>query len=149
MEHKLLTFSEHLRFSPVFRGVVIVELLVFCIVYYQPLSCCPIWRVWRYQRGMWILIKEAQTTQWPNKKRTNNDPQNIAHKTKDRVTRTPLIPGCKLRRSGRLISSCSTSGTRRGMNEERTGKSIPQVEHIQSQLWHRCSVTVNQNNISS
>ena len=28
-------------------------------------------------------------------KRTNNDQQNITHKTKDRVTRTPLKPGVK------------------------------------------------------
>ena len=28
---------------------------------------------------------KGQTTQWP-KKRTNNDLQNITHKTKDRVT---------------------------------------------------------------
>jgi len=38
---------------------------------------------------------EEQTTQWPNEKkykRTNNDQQNIRiYKTKDRVTRTPLL----------------------------------------------------------
>jgi hypothetical protein len=33
---------------------------------------------------------------------------------KDRVTRTPLKPGGELRCSGRISSSCSTSGTRRG-----------------------------------
>ena len=33
--------------------------------------------------------------------------------TKDRVTRTPLKPGGELRCSGRVSSSCSTSGTRR------------------------------------
>ena len=30
-------------------------------------------------------------------KRKNNDLQNITHKTKDRVTRTPLRTGCELR----------------------------------------------------
>jgi len=35
------------------------------------------------------------------------------HKTKDRVTRTPLKTGDELRCSGRLSSSCSTSDTRR------------------------------------
>jgi hypothetical protein len=35
------------------------------------------------------------------------------HKTKDRVTRTPLNTECELRCSGRVSSSCSTSGTRR------------------------------------
>ena len=35
------------------------------------------------------------------------------HNTKDRVTRTPLKTGAELRCSGRVGSSCSTSGTRR------------------------------------
>ena len=36
-----------------------------------------------------------------------------AYKTKDRVTRTPLKTGGKLRCSGRVNSSFSTSGSRR------------------------------------
>jgi hypothetical protein len=46
-----------------------------------------------------------------NKKgqRTNND----LHKTKDRVTRTPLKTGGEFWCSGRVSSSCSTIGTRR------------------------------------
>jgi len=47
------------------------------------------------------------------RQRTNNDLQNITHKTKDRVTRTPLKTGGELMWSGRVISSCSTSGIRR------------------------------------
>jgi len=35
------------------------------------------------------------------------------YKTKDRVTRTPLKTGGELRCSGKVRSSCSTSGTRR------------------------------------
>ena len=35
------------------------------------------------------------------------------YESKDRVTRTPLKPGDELRCSGRVSSSCSTSGTRR------------------------------------
>ena len=35
------------------------------------------------------------------------------HKTKDRVTRTPVKTGRELRYSGRIGISCSTSGTRR------------------------------------
>ena len=35
-------------------------------------------------------------------KRTNNDPQNITHKTEDRATRTPLKTGGELRCSGRV-----------------------------------------------
>ena len=125
----------------------------------RPLSCCPLWSVWRCQRG------NANPNQRTHRQHNGQirKGQTMIHKTLhikpkiDRVRRTPLKAGCKLRCSGRLISSCSTSGTRRvtlvttrwwAMNEERTGKSLPQVEYIQSQLWHRCSVTVNQNNIS-
>jgi hypothetical protein len=39
-------------------------------------------------------------------KGTNNHLQNITHKTKDRVTRTPL-------KTGGVGNSCYTSGTRR------------------------------------
>jgi len=46
-------------------------------------------------------------------KRTNNDLQNIHIKLKNRVTRLPLKTGGELRCSGRVSSSCSTSGTRR------------------------------------
>ena len=46
-----------------------------------------------------------------NDKRTNNDLQNITLKTKDPAKRTTLEPRDKLRSSGRVNSSCSTSGT--------------------------------------
>jgi len=45
--------------------------------------------------------------------RTNNELQNITHKTTDRVTRAPLRTGGGLGCSGRVIRSCSTSGIRR------------------------------------
>ena len=60
-------------------------------------------------------IEEEQTTQWP-KKKVQKDKQRSTkhtHKTKDRVTQTPLKTGGELRCSGRVSSSCSTSGTRR------------------------------------
>ena len=44
------------------------------------------------------------------KKRNNNDKQNIAQKTKDRATRTPLQTVGEVRCSGRVGSSCSTCG---------------------------------------
>jgi hypothetical protein len=72
-------------------------------------------RVWRYQRGNHNpYIEEEQTTQWP-KEKVQKDKQRFTkhtYKTKDRVTRTPLSGG-EFRCSGRVISSCSTSGTRR------------------------------------
>ena len=54
------------------------------------------------------------TTQWP-KEKVQKDKQRstkLTHKTKDRVTRTPLKPS-ELRCSGRVSSSCSTSGIHR------------------------------------
>jgi hypothetical protein len=47
-----------------------------------------------------------------NDKRTNNDLQNITHKIKDRVARTPLKTWGELRCSRRVSSSCSTGGIR-------------------------------------
>ena len=40
-------------------------------------------------------IKEEQTTQWPKEKAQKDKQRSTkhAHKTKDRVTRTPLKPG--------------------------------------------------------
>jgi hypothetical protein len=52
---------------------------------------------------------EEQTTQWP-KEKVQKDKQRS--KTKDRVTRIPLKTGGELKCSGRVSSSCSTSGTR-------------------------------------
>ena len=46
------------------------------------------------------------------RKRTNNDLQNITHKTKERATRTPLKTGDELRWSRWVSNSCSTGGTR-------------------------------------
>jgi len=53
--------------------------------------------------------------EWP-KEKVQKDKQRSTkhtHKTKDRVTRTPLKTEGELRYSGRVNSSCSTSGTRR------------------------------------
>jgi hypothetical protein len=69
-------------------------------------------RAWRYQRSNQNpYIEEEQTTQWP-KEKVQKDKQRSTkhtHKTKDRVTRTPLKTWGELRCSGRV----STSGTRR------------------------------------
>jgi hypothetical protein len=74
-------------------------------------------RVWRYQRGSQNpYIKEEQTTQWPKEKVQKDKQRSTKHtyKTKDRVTRTPLKKtGVEFRCSGRVSSSCSTSGTYR------------------------------------
>ena len=83
-------------------------------VFFICLHVYVISRVWRSERGNYNpSIEDGQTTQWPKEKgqRTNNDLQNTTQKTKDRVTRTPLKTGSKLKCSERVSSSCSTSGT--------------------------------------
>jgi len=52
-----------------------------------------------------------QNAQKNNDKWTNNDLQNITHKTKDRVTRTSLKTGGELGCSGSVNSNNSTSDT--------------------------------------
>ena len=60
-------------------------------------------------------MEEEQTTQWPKEKVQKDKQQSTkpTHKTKDRVTRTPLKTAGEFGCSGRVSSSCSTSGTRR------------------------------------
>jgi hypothetical protein len=60
-------------------------------------------------------IEEEQTTQWPKEKAQKDKQRSTkhTHKTKDRVTRTPLRTGGELKWSGMVSSSCSTSDTRR------------------------------------
>ena len=62
------------------------------------------------------LYIEEQTTQWPKEKaKLQKDKQRSTkhtHKTKDRVTRTPLKTGGELWDSGMVSSSCSISGNR-------------------------------------
>ena len=54
------------------------------------------------------MTKTKETVQTDKQRSTNH-----TYKTKDGVTRTPLKPGGELRGSGRVSSSCSSSGTRR------------------------------------
>jgi hypothetical protein len=53
------------------------------------------------------ISKKKQTTQWPK-----DNVQKDKRKHRHRVTRTLLNPGGELRCSGRVSSSCSTTGTR-------------------------------------
>jgi hypothetical protein len=72
-------------------------------------------RVWRYQRYYQNpCIEEDKTTQWPKGKVQKHKQLSTkhTHKTKGRVTRTPLNRGWT-QVLGRVSSSCSTSGTRR------------------------------------
>jgi hypothetical protein len=79
------------------------------------IDTCNICQLRKVQRGNQNQQIEGQTIQWPKEKdkRTTNALQNITHKAKDRVTRTPLKTWGEHRCSGRVSSSSSTSGTRR------------------------------------
>jgi len=70
---------------------------------------CIIRRIWRYKRSNQNPYIEEQETQWSKEKVQKDKQRSIkhTHKTKDRVTRTSLKTVC----SGRVSSSCSTSGT--------------------------------------
>ena len=61
------------------------------------------------------LYLEEQTTHWPKEKVQKDKQRSTKHtyKTKDRVIRTKIKTGSERRCSGRISSSCSTSGTRR------------------------------------
>ena len=86
----------------------------------QPVARC-IWyniiymtrRVWRYQKGNQnpYIEEERRQHNGQKDKQLSSISTKHTHKTKDRVTRTPLKTGGKLRCSGRVSSSCSTSST--------------------------------------
>jgi hypothetical protein len=73
-------------------------------------------RIWRYHREV-IRICTSKKKRQHNGQRKSTKGQRTTykhtHKTKDRVTRTPLRTGGELRCSGMVTSSCSTSDTRR------------------------------------
>ena len=60
-------------------------------------------------------IEKVQKPQWPNEKVQKDKQRSTKHtyKTKHRATQTPLKTWGELRCSGRVGSSCSTSGTHR------------------------------------
>ena len=108
--------SNHLNLSvfDIFqKRIVRTKLDIYATLY----SSVHTWRVWIYHRvNQNPYIEEEQTTQWPKQKVQKDKQQRstqFTHKTKDRVTRTPLKTGDELMCSGRVSSSCSTSGTRR------------------------------------
>jgi hypothetical protein len=74
-------------------------------------------RDWRYQREVIRICKSKKNRQHNAQKKSTKGQTTIykiyAYETKDRVTRTPLKTGGELMCSGRVSSSCSTSGTRR------------------------------------
>jgi hypothetical protein len=87
---------------------------------------CPAVSGWLLFNAKWAMfcrkkslknpyIEEEHTIQWTKDKVRKDKQRSTKHtyKTKDRVTRTPSKTGDELRCSGRVSSSCSTSGTRR------------------------------------
>ena len=72
----------------------------------------------KFEDTKWVIIISKSKTRKHNgqkkqDKRTNNDLQNITHKTKDRVTRIPTKTWGELRCPGKENSPCSTKGIRR------------------------------------
>ena len=63
------------------------------------------------------------------------------HKTKDRVTRTLLKTGGELRCSGRVSSSCSTSGTRRVLISYKPGDKS-RMRNGQGSAYDKWNITV-------
>ena len=84
------------------------------IVYkFNPLEDKKSLKIPKGNQNPWI--EEEQTKQW-TKEKVQKDKQRSTkhtHKTKDLVTRAPLRRGGELRCSGRVSSTCSTSGIRR------------------------------------
>ena len=113
-----------------FIFLYIFHFFIFIFYWFSPLLF--LWmsidrkkRVWNGQslrKQHYLSIKlsnyiEEQTTPW-QKEKVQKDKQRStkhAHKTEDRVTWTPLKSRGELNCSGRVSSSCSTSGTR-GVN---------------------------------
>ena len=62
-----------------------------------------------------IRIRISKKNRWPKEKVQRDKQRSIehTHKTKDRVTLTPLKTGDEIRCSGMVRNSCSTSGTGR------------------------------------
>ena len=65
-----------------------------------------------------FYFEDKQTTQWPKEKVQKYKQRSTKHtyKSKYRVRQTSLKTGGELRCSGRVSSSCSTSGTRQEVN---------------------------------
>jgi uncharacterized protein YjcR len=68
----------------------------------------------RYGISVSQITTDMFHSQWSKEKVQKDKQRSTKHtyKTKDRVTRTPLKTGVELMCSGRVRSSCSTSGTR-------------------------------------
>ena len=62
-------------------------------------------------KGVIRIRNSKKDIQHYGQNKKDHDLQNNTHKSKDRVTRTTPKPGDALRCSGRVSTSCSTSGT--------------------------------------
>jgi hypothetical protein len=120
------------------------------------ISCPSLQEEFEETKGV-IRIRISKTNRQHNDqkkkyKRTNNDLEKHTHKTKDRVTRTPLKTGGEPRWSGRVGSSCSTNGTHRvnlvtnSVIIRESGKYrevFTTSGTFRCHLWHIYSISVN------
>jgi len=106
MDYSIIILSKILNGYLIFHNrfvrstaMLYVSMLLFSSIW-RCLMTSSLRRVWRYKRSNQNpYIDEEQTTQWPNEK-VQKDKQRSTihtHKTKDRVTRTPLKTEGKLR----------------------------------------------------
>jgi hypothetical protein len=82
---------------------------------FTPCKYTNIW--WKWNNSGVIIIRISKKNRQHNgQEKIQKDKQRSTkhtHKTKDRVTRAPLKTGGEFKCSGRINSSCPTSGTRR------------------------------------
>ena len=113
--------------------------------------------VWRYQRGIRIRKSKKNRQHNGEKEKDKRDKQRSTkqtHKTKDRVTRTPLKTGGELRCFGRVSSSYYISDSRRVnlvtnpliSHEWRKDREVLTTSgtYIRGHLRHIYSIAINQ-----
>jgi hypothetical protein len=106
-EYKFNANMKLLRFN---KSIISLTFQILYIHRKKPFSIEKgLTKAWRYQRGN--SQKDRQHNGQNKKdKRTNNDLKNTTQKTKDRVTRTQRKTEDEFGCSGRVSSSCSSSG---------------------------------------
>jgi hypothetical protein len=128
-----------------------IQWIVFKFIYSEVTRLHHCKKSLKIPKGQSESVYQRRTDDTMAKRNSTKGSTKHTYKTKDRVTRTTLNSGGELRCSGRVGSSCSTSGTRRSnlvtnpvigreWGKDREGKCLRQVEHIRGHLWHRYSI---------
>jgi hypothetical protein len=86
---------------------------MFQMLLSTPTTYCLTKKNLEISKGHSESVYRRRTNNTMTKRKSTKGSTKHTYKTKDRITRTPLKTGGKLRCSGRVSSFCSTSGTRR------------------------------------